>query len=64
MLILLYFVYHFYKKFTVTKEILKYETSDIRNMSNIPRSEAELKTIVKQVQSQKYSSLAEEGSTV
>jgi len=61
---LMFLVYHFYKKYVITNEILKYETSDVRNMSTLPKSESELKTIVRSKDAQKYAHLAEEPSSV
>lgn len=62
--ILAFFVYYFYKKFTVTREILKYEVNDVRNMSTIPKSEAELKDMSKKISGQKYANLTDESQNV
>jgi hypothetical protein len=63
-LILVILVVYFYRKFKFTKKVLTYEQSDIRNMGSVPRSEAELKTIVKENEVKKYTSLTEEASKV
>ena len=54
----------FYKKYIITKKILKYETSDVRNMSEIPKTEAELANIVQQREKVKYVNLTENGDKV
>ena len=55
---------YFYKKYTITKKILRYETSDVRNMSEIPKSESEMATIVAQREKAKYVNLAENADKV
>jgi hypothetical protein len=63
-LILAYFVFYFYRKFTLTKKILQYEVNDIRNMSNVPKSETELENVIKAKQFQKYANLADHSSVI
>jgi hypothetical protein len=59
-----FLVYFFYRKFVVTKEILKYEVSDVRNVASIPKSLSELKTINSKREGQKYANLTEEASQI
>lgn len=54
----------FYRKFKATKEILDYEVNDIRNLSNVPKSSAEMKQIITTQNTQKYASLTEDTGKV
>ena len=49
---------YFYRKYKITKTVLKYETSDVRNLSTIPRSEAEMVHIAVQSERSKYKNLS------
>jgi len=51
---LLYLVYYFYKKYRLTKKVLEYEVNDVRNMSTIPRTETEMKNVIRSVEEKKY----------
>ena len=62
--VLIFLVYYFYKKFSVTRDILKYEINDVRNLSNIPKSEAELSNIVKDASARKYANLTSDSDNV
>ena len=61
-LVLVFLVWFFYKKFRITREILKYEINDVRNMSTLPKSENELRDLAKDVAGRKYAHLVAENS--
>lgn len=63
-LLLSYMVYYFYKKFRLTKKILQYEVNDVRNMTNIPKTEMELEKVIKERDGQKYANLADHSSAI
>ncbi len=55
---------YFYNKSKKAEARLEYETQDIRNIGNIPKSVAELSEIKMKTEGQKYSTLTEESSTI
>ncbi len=62
MIVLILLVIYFYKKYKVTKQILNYEINDVRNMSSIPKSLAEMRDMAVKSQREKYANLAEDNS--
>jgi hypothetical protein len=61
-IVLILLVIYFYKKYKVTKQILNYEINDVRNMSSIPKSIAEMRDMAVKSQREKYANLAEDNS--
>jgi hypothetical protein len=61
-IVLILLVIYFYKKYKVTKQILNYEINDVRNMSSIPKSLAEMRDMAVKSQREKYANLAEDNS--
>ena len=59
-LVILGIAFYFYKKYKTTKEILNYEVNDIRNLSSIPKSIAEMRDISQKKEKEKYASLTED----
>lgn len=56
-------VVYFYKKYKFTKQILNYEVNDVRNLSNLPKSEAEMRDISNRG-GKRYQNLTEDTSAV
>lgn len=54
---LIYLIFFFYKKYKLTKKVLEYEVNDVRNMSSIPRTDTEMKNVIKSVENKKYAVL-------
>ena len=63
-IILCIIAYVLYKKFIGVKLRLDYEVNDIRNMGNLPKSDAELSEIKMKTGELKYSNLNEEKSSI
>jgi len=61
--ILIVLVCYFYRKYKLTKQILNYEVNDVRNLSNIPKSEAEMREISNRG-GKRYQNLTEDTSAV
>ncbi len=61
-IVLIILVVYFYKKYKVTKQILNYEVNDVRNMSSVPKSLAELRDLAVKSERQKYANLAEDNT--
>jgi len=61
-LVLIFLVWYFYRKYKFTNEVLKYEVNDVRNLSNLPKSEAEMRTMVKEIGERKYQNLNDEAN--
>jgi len=61
--ILIVLVCYFYKKYKLTKQILNYEVNDVRNLSNIPKTEAEMSEITNRA-GKRYQNLTEDTSAV
>ena len=64
LLIIVGIAFYFYKKYKTTKEILNYEVNDIRNLSSIPKSIAEMRDISQKKEKEKYASLTEDTNEI
>jgi len=56
---LLYLVYYFYKKYRITRKVLEYEVNDVRNLSTLPKTETEMRNVIKAEHNKKYVVLSE-----
>ena len=66
-IILIFVVFYFYRKYRITKSIVNYESNDIKNMGSIPKSITELKKIQEEkikISKEKYNSLTEDPSQI
>ena len=62
--VLVILVWYFYKRYKLTKQILNYEVNDVRNLSNVPRSESEMREITNRAEKKNYQNLTEDTSAV
>ena len=61
--VLIFVIFYFYRKYRIAKAIVNYESNDIKNMGTIPKSITELKKIQEEKNKQskdKYNSLTED----
>ena len=61
--VLIFVIFYFYRKYRIARAIVNYESNDIKNMASIPKSITELKKIQEEKNKQskdKYNSLTED----
>ena len=66
-IILLFVIFYFYRKYRIAKTIVNYEKNDIKNMGSIPKSITELKKIQEEKNKkakEKYNSLTEDSGEI
>ena len=61
---MIFFVFYFYRRYKVTKQILNYEVNDVRNLSNIPKTEAEMSEISNRATKKNYQNLTEDTQNI
>jgi hypothetical protein len=56
-------VFYFYRRYKFTKQVLDYEVNDVRNLT-VPRSDREMKDVIKKAENRNYTNLTEDTSTI
>ena len=62
-MVLAFGVFYFYRRYKFTKQVLDYEVNDVRNLT-IPKSDAEMKDIVKKAENRNYTNLVDDSSAI
>lgn len=63
-IVLIILFYCIYRKYKITKKRLDYEVNDVRNLSTIPKTEAEMREISNKLEKRTYQNLADESAAV